>query len=157
HNRDLWGSSPWTYFEKTPANFRDSRREVDVYAGFTFRVVLFKGKLFLSISLTNKYSDSRWLLDRFSTEELSGLKMRHMLYHTGHRWFPVQLLSVTGESIAEQKFVLDDKTTRTVYEHTLLVAGDNPPQWIQSLSPDSPAITYQYPGNDKKHHGAADL
>src|SRR5207253_4365157 len=112
-------------------------------------------KVVSSISLTNKYSDSRWLLDRYPVADLPRLKMRHMLYHTGHRWFPVQFLSLTGASIADQKFVLDDKTTRTVYGHTSLVAGEHPPQWIQSLSPDSPAITYQYLGNEKKHHGAA--
>jgi hypothetical protein len=157
HNPDLWSSSPWTYFEKTPANYRESRRDVDIYDGFSFRVVSFRGKLYLSISLTNKYSDSRYLLDRYREADLPLLKMRHMLYQTGHRWFPVQLLSLTGASIAEQKFVLDDNTTWTVYDYTLRVAGDNPPQWIQSLPPDSPAITYQYPGNDKKHHGAAAL
>jgi hypothetical protein len=157
HNPDLWSSSPWTYFAKCQANYRENRREVDIYEGFSFRVIRLNGKLFLSISLTNKYSDSRWLLDRYAAAELPRLKMRHMLYHTGHRWFPVQLLSLTGASIADQKFVLDDKTTRTVYEHTILVAGEHPPQWIQSLSPDSPAITYQYPGNEKKHHGAAAL
>jgi hypothetical protein len=157
HHPDLWSGSPWTYFEKCPANFRENRREVDVYEGFSFRLIRFGGRLFLSIALTNKYSDSRWLLDRYDAADLSRLKMRHLLYHTGHRWFPVQFLSVTGLNISEQKFVHEDQTTRTVYGHTMQAAGDNPPQWIQSLAPDSPAITYQYPGSDKKHHGAAAL
>jgi len=156
-NRELWSSGPWTYFEKTPANFRESSRDVDLYDGFSFRVVRFRGKLFLSISLSNKYSDSRWLLDRYTKAEIPRLKMRHLLYHTGHRWFPVQLLALTGASIGQQKFVADDKTTWTVYDYTIRVAGNNPPQWIQSLSANSPAITFQYPGNDKKHHGAAAL
>ena len=157
HHPDLWSSSPWTYFAKRPTNYRESRRDVDIFEGFSFRLVRFNGKLFLSIALTNKYSDSRWLLDRFAVADLPRLKMKHLLYHTGHRWFPVQLLSVTGASIADQKFVHEDKTTRTVYGHTIQAAGGNPPQWIQSLSPDSPAITYQYPGSEKKHHGAAAL
>jgi len=156
-NPDLWSSSPWTYFQKTPANYRESSREVDIYEGFSFRLVRFEGRLFVAISLTSKYSDSRWLLDRYGPAELPGLKMKHLLYHTGHRWFPVQLLSVTGASIENQKFVTDDKTTWTVYDYTLHAAGGQPPQWIQSLSPDTPAITFQYPGNDKKHHGAAAL
>ena len=78
---------------------------MDIFEGFSFRLVRFNGKLFLSIALTNKYSDSRWLLDRFAVADLPRLKMKHLLYHTGHRWFPVQLLSVTGASIADQKFV----------------------------------------------------
>jgi hypothetical protein len=136
HNPDLWSSGAWTYFEKTPANYQENRREVDIYDGFSFRVVHFNGKLYLSISLTNKYSDSRWLLDRYPETELPRLKMRHMLYHTGHRWFPVQFLSLTGASIAEQRFVLEDKTTWTVYDYSVRVVGEQPPQWIQSLLPD---------------------
>lgn len=156
-DRDLWSSTPWTYFGKTPTNYRESRREVDVYDGFSFRLIRFEGRLFVAISLTTKYSDSRWLLDRYTPAELPALKMKHLLYHTGHRWFPVQLLSATGLSIKNQKFVTDDKKTWTVFDYTLDAAGGQPPPFIQSLSPDSPAITYQYPGNDKKHHGAAAL
>ena len=157
HNRDLWSSGPGTYFAKRPLNYRENRRAADVYEGFSYRLLLLDGKLYLSLSLTNKYSDSLWLLERFGVDDLPRLKMRHLLYHTGHRWFPVQFLSLTGNSVAGQKFVLDDGTKRTVYEHTVLVAGDHPPQWIQSLAGDSPAIAYQYPGSEKKHYGAAAL
>jgi hypothetical protein len=83
--------------------------------------------------------------------------MRRMLYLTGHRWFTLQLLGLTGKSIGEQRFALEDGTVRSVYEHTVLMAGDIPPQWIQSLSSDSPAISFQYPANEKKHFGAAAL
>lgn len=157
HNRDLWASGPGTYFAKRPLNYRENRRDVDVYEGFGFRLVRLDGKLFLSLSITNKYSDSLWLLERYAIDDIPGLKMRHMLYHTGHRWFPVQFLSLTGNGVADQRFVLDDGTKRTVYEHTNLVAGDPPPQWIQSLQPDSPAIGFQYPGSEKRHYGAAAL
>src|SRR5271157_378147 len=49
----LWSSNSSTYFSKRPANYRDDRREVDVYDGFGFRVVRYEGKLYLSVSLTN--------------------------------------------------------------------------------------------------------
>lgn len=157
HDRNLWSSGPGTYFAKRPVNYRENRRDVDVYEGFSFRVVRVKGKLYVSIAITYKYSDCLWLLERNAPQDLPALKMRHMLYHTGHRWFPVQFLALTGNRIAEQSFVMDDGTKRTVFEHTHLVAGEQPPQWIQSLDPDYPAIGFQYPGSGKKHYGAAAL
>lgn len=156
-DQDLWSSGPGAYFAKRPLNYRENRRDVDVYEGFTFRLVRFNGKLTLAISLAFKYSDTLWLLERHGADTLPALKMRHMLYHTGHRWFPVQFLTLTGQSVGEQKFVLEDGTKRTVFEHTHLVAGNQPPQWIQSLDADSPAIGFQYPGSEKKHYGAAAL
>ena len=153
----LWSSNSSTYFSKKPANFRDDRREVDVYEGFGFRLVRYGGKLYLSLSLTSKYSDTRWLLERYQESDLHRLKMRHMLYQTGHRWFTLQLLGLTGKSIGEQRFVMEDKTVRSVFDHTVLMAGSSPPQWIQTLLPDSPAISFQYPGNEKKQYAAATL
>src|SRR5207245_175885 len=44
-----------------------------------------------------------------------------------------------------------------VYDYTRARAGASTPQWIRALSGDSPAISYQYPGNEKKHFGAAAL
>lgn len=157
HHPDLWSSGPGTYFAKRPLNYRENRREADVFEGFRFRLLRLDGKLYVSISVAHKYADSLWVLDRHPAAELPRLKMRHMLYHTGHRWFPVQFLSLTGRSVAEQKFVHDDGSTRTVYDHTLRAAGDNPPEWVRSLAPGSPAIAYQYPGSEKKHYGAAAL
>lgn len=157
HDRNLWSSGPGTYFAKRPINYRENRRDVDVYEGFSFRVARVMEKLYVSVAITNKYSDSLWLLERYAPGNLPALKMRHMLYHTGHRWFPVQFLALTGNNIAEQKFVMDDGAKRTVFEHTHLVAGAPPPQWIQSLDADSPAIGFQYPGSEKKHYGAAAL
>jgi hypothetical protein len=154
---DLWSSGPATYFAKRPVNYRENRRDVDVYEGFSFRVLRFEGGLFLSLTLTNKYSDRRWLLERYHIADVPQLKMRHLLYHTGRRWFPVQLLSVTGMSVRDQKFVMDDQTVRTVYGHAIQTAGEDPPEWIRALPPDSPAITFQYPGSGKMHHGAAAL
>jgi hypothetical protein len=50
----LWSSNASTYFSKRPANYRDDRRDVDVYEGFGFRLLRYGGKLYLSLSLTNK-------------------------------------------------------------------------------------------------------
>jgi hypothetical protein len=154
----LWSSGAHTYFSKRPVNYRDDRREIDVFEGFGYRLLRIGTRLFLSLWLTNKYADNRWLLDRYDENSIHALKMRHLLYHGAVRWFPVQLLGLTGKAIAEQRFVLEeDNSVANVYDYTRARAGATAPQWIRSLSPDSPAISYQYPGNEKKHFGAAAL
>jgi hypothetical protein len=154
----LWSSGSHTYFSKRPVNYRDDRRAIDVFEGFAFRVLQIDGRLFLSLWLTNKYADNRWLLERYEEGAVHGLKMRHFLYHGATRWFPVQFLGLTGKEIAEQRFVLEeDGSVTNVYDYTVAKAGPSAPQWIRALSRESPAISYQYPGNEKKHFGAAAL
>jgi hypothetical protein len=83
--------------------------------------------------------------------------MRHMLYHFGNRLYPVQLLSVTGKNIDEQKFTPQNAEPTTVYEYTMKNTGAHPPQWITTLNPSTPAITYRNPGNEQRRYGAAAL
>src|SRR5207253_954665 len=158
NKQGLWSANSSSYFSKTPVNYRNDQRDVDVYGGFGFRVVAFEGGLHLSLWLAYKYCDNAWLLDRFSEAEIRGLKMRHTLYLFGDRWFPIQLLGLTGKSIAEQRFVPDNGAPATnVYDYTLAKAGQNPAAWVRSLDTKSPAIWFQYPGNEKKRYGAAAL
>lgn len=156
----LWSSSPWVYYRKTPLNFKEDRREVDVYSGFGFRLGMRNGKLCLWVKLTHRYAESAWLLDAYSTHEITEtLHMRHALYHYGNKWYPVQLLGLTGKSIADQRFIPEGQDCSTnVYEYTQReVGGKKCAQWIEFLDGKSAAIAYQYPGNKKKRYGAAAL
>ncbi|MBL8792700.1 MAG: hypothetical protein JNM56_02215, partial [Planctomycetia bacterium] len=120
HKPSLWSSGTHTYFSKRPVNYRDDRREIDVFEGFAFRLLRTGTRLFLSLWLTNKYADNRWLLERYREDAVHGLKMRHLLYHSAVRWFPVQLLGLTGKSVAEQRFVLEeDGSITNVHDYTL--------------------------------------
>src|SRR5262249_36019727 len=126
--------------------------------GFGFRVVSFEDGLYVSLWLACKYADNAWLLDRFSDAEIRELKMRHMLYLFGDRWFPIQFLGLTGKSVADQRFVPDNGDPPTnVFDYTLAKAGKHAPAWVGSLDRRSPAISFQYPGNEKKRYGAAAL
>jgi hypothetical protein len=85
--------------------------------------------------------------------------MRHVLYHYGNKWFPVQLLGITGRSIEEQLFVPDGtRDSISIYDYTKRAAGGRmQPAWIESLDPKSDAISFRYTGNEKRRLGAAAL
>jgi hypothetical protein len=155
----LWRLSNSSFFDKQPINNKQNNRDVDVYGGFGFRIVPFNGKLYLSLWLTHKYADVVWLSNRFEREKIGELKMRHLLYFYGNRWFPVQLLGLTGKNIKDQHFVPENgKSPSNVYDWTVAECGKNePPSWIESLDPRSPAISFRYPGNQRKRYGAASL
>ena len=156
----LWSSGPSTYLSNAPLNYRQDNREIDVFRGFGYRLGWVCNRLCVWIKLTHRYAESSWLLEGYSLDDIQQkLRMRHFLYYYGHRWFPVQLLGLTGKSIAEQCFIPDgSRDPISVYDWTLREAsGDHPPPWIQSLDHHSPAIAYRYPSNEKKRSGAAAL
>jgi len=157
HN-ELWAPSPRTFLQKRPVNFRETDRTIDLYEGFHFHLRFFEERLYLGVSLSYKYIDSAWLIDRFSIDEMRRLKMRHVLYHFGNRWYVVQMLDVLGCSIKEARFQLEGAPEPTnVYDYTVAEQGNTAPPWIQSLDPTSPAMTYRSPGRDQVRFAAAAL
>lgn len=157
-DNSLWKSGASSFFTKSPVNLGGDSRETDIYGGFGFRLLPLNGKIYVAVRLCYKYVDRKWLTDRCSTEKINDYKMRRVLYHFGNGFFPVQLLGTTGKSISEQKFTLENSNSiSTVFEYTKEKSDPNPPQWISTLDPSSPAINFRYPGNEKRRYGAAAL
>lgn len=158
NERELWSAGANTYLFRRPANFRRDGRDVDIFEGFSFRLLRMEGRLYVSVSLTVKYIANKWLTEHRTEGEIRAAKRRRFLYHFGNAWYMVQLLGLSGKSISEQRFTIDGSTKPiSVYDYTLRECGETPPSWIQQLDPLSPAITYQNPGNEKKRYGAAAL
>lgn len=155
----LWSTGSSTYFNKRPLNYRIDNREIDVYRGFGFRVGHVDGRIGVWVRLTHRYAESRWLLDSYDDSEILSLRMRHFLYHYGNTWFTIQLLGLAGKSIRDQTFIPNGNGAAiSVYDYTAReVGGHRAPAWIQSLDSASPAISYRYPGNEKRRLGAAAL
>ena len=124
---NLWSPSPYTYFLKRPLNWREDRRDIDVFEGFGFRLMFLGGQLFLALRLSTKYVESAWIVDRNGPGELRDLRMRHLLYHMGHRWFPVQLIGALGRSISEARFTPEGGGPADVYGYTISKTRKNPP------------------------------
>jgi len=159
HNARLWGRAS-TFFWKKPVNYREENRQVDVFGGFYHKVVPWDDgqRLFLALDLTYKYIDPLFLTERARGRDLRQWRWRHCLYLFGHQWYQVQLLNPTGQKIRDQAF-LHEQTNEihNVYEYTRQKCQPPWPDYISELDPDSPAILYGYPGNEKERYGAAAL
>lgn len=160
-NNRFWSASSSMYFNKTPLNFKFDNRDIDVYRGFGFRLDYVDGRLCVWVKLSHRYAETKWLLDAYDVGTIQQvLRMRHVLYHYGQRWFPVQILGVSGKSIKDQTFIPDGEAQSTnVYDYTQQDVGEHGRNsaWIRALDEDSPAIAFRYPGNEKKRSGAAAL
>lgn len=156
----LWGNNR-CYFWKHPLDMGedDQGSEISISEGFVFNIVpLESNQICVSVDITHKYTDKRWLLDHVDKQDIHQYRMRHFLYHFGHRWYRIQLIDTTGLSIGEQKFQ-NERTGEMehVYQYTKEQCYDNPPYWIRDLDRNTPAILYRYPGSKKKRYGAAAL
>ena len=154
--RDLWQSSPNTFFVKKPANADNREREFDVYGGFSPRFVLVEGALHVAVPVQYFYTEARWADRAFTEKELQRLGGRRMLYHFGDQVYPVKFQRRTGKGIKEQPFCSDDgKVNSNVFDWTVSKAGAEPAG--RKLDPASPAIRYRNIGNDKERFGALAL
>jgi len=154
----LW--SAWrAYYSKRALNAQDSRDVVDVYPGFNWSVrATGEGKLFLAVDTTVRYVDRAFLPERLGVDSPQRYLRRYCLYHFGHQWYLVQLWGVTGQSIAEQCFVIEGETQlQNVFAYTQDRWQPNPPRWVRDLDPNSPAIVYRSAGNEKDRYGALAL
>ncbi|MBI3464770.1 MAG: hypothetical protein HY000_17195 [Planctomycetes bacterium] len=156
----LWSSGALTYFNKRPLNYHRDDRDIDVYRGFGFRLARVDGRLCVWVRLAHRYVEARWLLDSYDPQSVNQqLRMRHVLYHFGHQWFPVQLMGITGRTIGEHTFVPEGGAgSISIFDYTLREArGKKMPAWIESLDANTAAVLYRYPGNEKRRLGAAAL
>ena len=159
-NRHLWSVGPWSYFHRQPLNNKDHDREVDIFDGFSLRLGARNGRLCVWVKLQRCYVESKWMPDAYNEHEMQEkLRMRRVLYHFGHRWYPVQILGPTGKTISQQRFIPNGTGNAiSVFDYTKqVVGGAKAPAWIVSLDRESPAITYQNSGNKQKRYGAATL
>jgi hypothetical protein len=158
--RQIWSPGPGKpYYWKYSVNESDLAREIDIYEGFSFRVVhLRDDKLYLAADIHYKYIDRKYLTSYLGENDLTDFAGRHFLYQFGHRWYQVQLVSDTGSSIKNQKFTDErDGNIYNVYDFTLANCSTPIPSYVKSLDSDSPAIIYQYLGSNRKRYGAVAL
>ncbi|MHC5537556.1 hypothetical protein ACYOEI_04920 [Singulisphaera rosea] len=153
----LWNPYPFTFFNKRPINYEDPGRDIDAFPGFSFRLTFLNDQLYLGIKLATKYVEREWINQRRGPSEIRDLKMRHLLYHMGHRWFTVQLVGMVGKSISEARFTPEGSTATDVFAYTVDKTKADPPEWIRDLDPNSPAIFYRYTNKSVQRYGAASL
>lgn len=159
------------YFFKNPANAYDEKRDVDVFEGYSIRVVFVEGTGYcVLIDYRTHYVSShpwpeiipfgdRWnYLKHTPTEEEETQTTTHCVYHFGSQWYEILVQGIRRESISDTLF-LHPETNQpvSVYEFTLDKWQNLLPEWCTSIRKDWTAITYVTWKDGPKRHGAAHL
>lgn len=173
HAKELWQPKAGRpFYFKTPANVDDSSRLVDVFEGFSFRIVWVEevGYCVLIDRKTHYVSsepwpeyipfDRRWQFLRHSPDVTSKGAQRttHCIYQFGHQWYEILVQTIRKEGIAET-FFPHPKTNSpiSVYDYTMEKWNETLPDWCATVKGDWTAITYVTWKDGPKRHGAAHL
>lgn len=112
-SRQLWQpSAGMPFFSKQPTRTINT---VDMYRGFTFRVVPIEdGPLCICVDTTRKYVARDFLPADISRDDFRRIKGSRCVYHFGHRWYEIKLdgyhdlsaneVKINSESLIEYIF-----------------------------------------------------
>mgnify|MGYP001052457693 CR=1 FL=1 len=156
----LWRYNSNQYFLRKPI-FNEPHSVIDVYSGFNFKLIPHPdGHFYISLDLSYKYTDKKFLHEYLEGEDLEimkkRLKGRKCLYFGGDSWYQVQVASF-GKSIKEQDFTFNGKK-HFVYDWALNNTKSETFNMRKHLFPETASLLFNYPGNTTKYfHGAACL
>lgn len=157
----LWNDTANSFYLREPETGRGA---ADVLDGFFFQLhYLGNGKIYLSIDPTVKYVDQTSLAEHLKNGgRFKDFASQHFVYRNWLDWYRVQVKGLTDNSIARQLFAHDKlKQTFNVYDWTAkqrrAKGGEEVPDYIENLDPDSPSVIYTYPNDSKEFYGAAAL
>lgn len=154
----LWRYHSNQYFLRKPI-FNEPHSDIDVYSGFNFKVMPNSdGGFYISLDLSYKYTDKKFLHERLSGEDLDVMKKRlkgkKCLYFGGDNWYQVQVASF-GKQITEQDFIAANNKKYTVYDWALNHTKSEFFNMRKHLHAASPSLIFNYPGNTSKYFNGA--
>ena len=142
NNPDLWQpQSGYPFFDKIPdKSFKGYLNEIDLFKGFSFRVVNFRNQLGLCVDVNRKYISQSYLPFYISKEDFKRKYMgRKCLYEFGTNWYEIRL---NGLNQLKANQIPIQGTGNTLYEYVVLKEKKYNKQILESLPEDSSVLFY---------------
>jgi len=145
----LWSGTGKTFFEKTPSNHNEAGRDIDVYRGFMFDVIIVgPGEFAITLDVLHKYVSKHSLRELI----LNGHKLNpspnkpiHCLYEMCQDWFAIDVTAILNTTVSQQRFTKADRE-HDVFSYTLAHALPQVRrEYEQRLRPDDQVVLYRYP------------
>ena len=141
-NPSLWQpQAGYPFFPKFPdPEFRQLSKSIDLYRGFTFRVVSFQdGRIGICVDTRSKYVDRFPLPTKISREEFrekyKGLKC---LYEYGNTWYEIKIRGFNSLNVSEVEY----PKGMSLFEHIHKKAGSRKSQNLRALPKDCSVLVY---------------
>jgi hypothetical protein len=136
-SKQLWQpSAGMPFYSKQPSRTFDI---VDMYDGFTFRIVPIEGgPLCICVDTTRKYLARDFLPADLSRSAFRRIKGNRCVYHFGHRWYEIKLDSYHDLNASE--VMIEDET---LIEYIFNRTYKPYPPYLLSLPKDCAVLTYR--------------
>jgi hypothetical protein len=145
NNHLLWQpSAGHPFYDKYPdSSYRDPSSEIDLYRGFTCRVIILSNKeIGICIDVGTKYVSRHSLPTIITTQDISKFKGINCLYEYGNRWYEIKIQGLNDLNASE--LVLPNGNT--LFEEVHSKSGKNKSPLLRALPKDC-AVLYYY-GSD---------
>lgn len=151
NNPKLWQpQAGHPFFHKAPdKNFRGLSKDIDLFRGFTFRIIAFgDGKLGVCVDTTSKYISRYYLPTDIERDEFrKKYRDYNCLYEYGNRWYEIKL-SGMNDLKANEVLLPDGKT---LFEHVHEHAGSRKSPTLCSLPKDCSVLFYKNSRNEQRN------
>lgn len=142
HNSSLWQpQAGYPFYTKFPdPEFKRLSRNIDLYRGFTFRVIsLIDGRMGICVDTRSKYIARYPLPTKISRKEFrekyKGLKC---VYEYGSTWYEIKIKGYNSLNVSEVEY---PKGT-SLYDHIHQIAGPRKSQNLRALPKDCSVLVY---------------
>jgi len=141
-NPDLWQpQAGYPFYTKFPdPEFKELSKRIDLYRGFTFRVIaLPDGKIGICVDTRSKYVDRFPLPTKISRKEFrERYKGLNCLYEYGDTWYEIKLEGYNDLNVSE----VEHPKGTSLFDHLRRVAGSGKSQNLRVLPPDCSVLIY---------------
>lgn len=149
-NPNLWQTqSGYPFYQKKPdQQFRRDSDDIDLYRGFTFRIVaLPENKIGISIDTRSKYVARHPLPTSISNNEFKKIKGANCLYQYGDYWYEIRIAAMNNLKCEEVP--LPDGSNLFANVHKMAGAYKSPE--LMSLPKDCSVLIYYTHQNESRN------
>jgi hypothetical protein len=158
-NKDIWKLTNSHFLYRQPLRSSDDS-SIEIYGGFSYRLVFWNGNMYICLNLTTKYIDKHYLTRYVNARNvdvlLKKLFGRKVVYQNGDDWYAAEIQAF-GNSIKDHNFNYDGEITN-VFDFISKKTKNHVFKTAPLLKEDHLALLYTYPGRSMEpHNGASSL
>lgn len=160
NRHSLWDLNTYQFYLKNPV-FSSDDSTIDIYGGFTYRLIEDNGTFYISLNPTYKYISKNYISDLVNStnyiEMQKQLKGVRCIYQNGDNWYQVEIRGF-GRRISEHEFFDNDNHSFIVKDYILNKTKNSNFKVSDLLNDNHLTLLYKYPNKDvKDFHGATSL
>lgn len=141
NDTSLWQpASGYPFYDRYPdSRFREVSDQIDLYRGFTFRVItMSNGAIGICVDVQSKYVSRNPFPTTITTEEIGKFKGVKCLYEYGSQWYEIRIQGLNDLNASE--LILPNG--KTLFEDVHSKAGSNKSPLLHALPKDCSVLFY---------------